>query len=166
VLKFLLGANLYVVETRYLMLRHRHRLLGFGINKDTKQVLKSVVLFYGIACGFAWLAWTALVLGPAGLKLHKHAVSFPISACIGTLGPFLACFISHRVQVGTKLPHMLKSMTCPRVRAATISSRALGYEESAGEQRVSLRIGSPADLDKRSPSCNSPRPDAPPLRGT
>jgi membrane protease YdiL (CAAX protease family) len=58
------------------------------------------VLFYGIACGFTWLAWTPLVLVPAGLKLHKHAVSLPISACIGTLGPFFACFISHRVQVG------------------------------------------------------------------
>jgi uncharacterized protein len=73
---------------------------GIGNQKDTKQVLKSVMLFYGIACGFAWLAWTPLVLSPAGLKLHKHAVSFPISACIGTLGPFLACFISHRVQAG------------------------------------------------------------------
>ncbi|HEY1949834.1 MAG TPA: hypothetical protein VGG97_22670 [Bryobacteraceae bacterium] len=73
---------------------------GIRDQKDTKQILKTVALFYGIACGFAWFAWTPLVLGPAGLKLHKHAVSLPVSACIGTLGPLLACFISHRVQAG------------------------------------------------------------------
>jgi membrane protease YdiL (CAAX protease family) len=66
--------------------------------KDKKQILKSVLLFFAIACGFAWLAWMPLVLGPAGLKLHQHPVSLPVSACIGTLGPLLACFISHRVQ--------------------------------------------------------------------
>lgn len=69
------------------------------LQKD-RRILKSVLLFYAIACGFAWLAWMPLVLGPAGLKLHKHPVSLPVSACIGTLGPLLACFISHRVQTG------------------------------------------------------------------
>jgi hypothetical protein len=50
--------------------------------KDKKQILKSVLLFYAIACGFAWLAWMPLVLGPAGLKLHQHPVrsrSRPVS---------------------------------------------------------------------------------------
>jgi hypothetical protein len=71
---------------------------GIRNQKNTKQILKTVALFYGIACGFSWLAWTPPLLGPAGLKLHKYAVSPPVSACIGTLGPFLACFISHRAQ--------------------------------------------------------------------
>ena len=41
-----------------------------------------------------------LVLGPAGLKLHKYPISLPVSACVGTLGPLLGCFITHRVQTG------------------------------------------------------------------
>jgi membrane protease YdiL (CAAX protease family) len=75
---------------------------------DNRQLLKSLVLFYGIACGFAWLAWTPLVLGPAGLKLHRHAVSLPVSASIGTLGPLPACFICHRMQAGNwRAVHLL-----------------------------------------------------------
>jgi membrane protease YdiL (CAAX protease family) len=68
--------------------------------RENGRLLRSLALFYGIACGFAWLAWTPLVLGPAGLKLHKHAVSLPVSASIGSLGPLLACFICHRLQTG------------------------------------------------------------------
>jgi uncharacterized protein len=74
---------------------------GVRDHRDAKQVLKSASLFYAIACGFAWIAWLPLVLGPDGLKLHKHAISLPVSACIGTLGPFFACFISYRVQTGS-----------------------------------------------------------------
>jgi len=73
---------------------------GLGNKQPMKQILKPVLLFYVIACGFAWLAWMPLVLGPAGLKMHKYPISLPISACIGTLGPLLGCFISHRVQTG------------------------------------------------------------------
>jgi uncharacterized protein len=69
-------------------------------HNDNRQLLKSLALFYGIACGFAWLAWTPLVLGPAGLKLHRHAVSLPVSVSIGTLGPLLGCFICHRMEAG------------------------------------------------------------------
>jgi uncharacterized protein len=65
-----------------------------------KGLWKPVALFYAIACGFAWIAWLSAVLGPDGLKLTKTHVSFPVFACIGTLGPFLACFITHRVCAG------------------------------------------------------------------
>jgi hypothetical protein len=41
-----------------------------------------------------------LVLGLQGLKLIKIAVSLPVFVCIGTLGPFLACFLCHRMQTG------------------------------------------------------------------
>ncbi len=68
--------------------------------RDPKRVLKYVALFYGIACGFAWIAWLPLVLGPQGLKLIKIAVSLPVFVCIGTLGPLLACFLCHRMQTG------------------------------------------------------------------
>jgi uncharacterized protein len=68
--------------------------------RDAKQGTRSILLYYGIACGFAWIAWMPLVLGPDGLKLHKTAVSLPISACIGALGPLLACFIAHHVETG------------------------------------------------------------------
>ena len=64
------------------------------------EILKAIALYYAIACGFAWFAWLPLVLGPDGLKLHTHPISLPISACIGTLGPFLGCYIAHRVQTG------------------------------------------------------------------
>jgi membrane protease YdiL (CAAX protease family) len=73
---------------------------GLRNRQHKKQVLKSVLLFYVIACGFAWLAWMPLVLGPAGLKLHKYPISLPVSACIGTLGPLLGCFVTHRMQTG------------------------------------------------------------------
>ncbi len=65
-----------------------------------RQLFKTLALYYGIACGFAWLAWTPLALGPAGLKLHHHPISLPVSACVGTLGPFLACFLCHRLETG------------------------------------------------------------------
>ena len=70
------------------------------VRADKKQILKSVLLFYVIACGFAWLTWMPLVLGPAGLKMHNHPVSRPVSACIGTSGPLFGCFIAHRMQTG------------------------------------------------------------------
>ncbi len=73
---------------------------GSRNKQHNKQILKSVLLFYVIACGFAWLAWMPLVLGPAGLKLHKYPISLPVSACIGTLGPLLGCFVTHRRQTG------------------------------------------------------------------
>lgn len=63
-------------------------------------MLKYVALYYGIACGFAWLVWLPLVLGPDGLKLLKTGVSIPVVGGIGTLGPLFACFIGHRVQTG------------------------------------------------------------------
>jgi hypothetical protein len=62
---------------------------GLRNKQHKKRILKSVLLFYAIACGFAWLAWMPLVFGPAGLKLHKYPISLPVSVCIGTLGRFL-----------------------------------------------------------------------------
>ena len=60
----------------------------------------AIAVFYLIACGFSWLVWSPLVLGPDGLRVLKTAASFPVTVCIGTLGPLLACFIVHRWQTG------------------------------------------------------------------
>lgn len=66
-----------------------------------RQVIKSVVLYYAIACGWAWLAWSPVVLGTAGLKLIDISPSLPVFSCIATLGPFLACFITYRIEFGS-----------------------------------------------------------------
>ena len=69
---------------------------------------QAIAIFYCIACGFSWLAWSPLVLGPDGLRVLKTSVSFPVTVSIGTLGPFLACFIVHRWQTGRwKAIHLL-----------------------------------------------------------
>ena len=68
--------------------------------ESTKRVLKPVAQFYAIACGFAWIVWSLLLLGPDGLKLLKSTLPFPVVVSIGTLGPFFACYISHRLQTG------------------------------------------------------------------
>jgi membrane protease YdiL (CAAX protease family) len=64
------------------------------------RLLKSVLLYYAIACGWAWLAWSPVVLGPDGMKLLHAKVSLPIFSCIATLGPFFGCFLTHRFESG------------------------------------------------------------------
>src|ERR1700733_5731722 len=61
---------------------------------------KLTAIFYLIACGFSWLVWLPIVLGPDGLKVLRTSVSFPLFVCIGTLGPLLACFLTHRWDTG------------------------------------------------------------------
>ena len=68
--------------------------------KSGRQLWKSVLLYYAIACGWAWLAWTPVVLGSNGMKLIHIRASLPVFTCIATLGPFLACFITHRFESG------------------------------------------------------------------
>lgn len=69
---------------------------------------KSVLLYYSIACGWAWLAWSPVVLGSNGMKLIHMKASLPVFTCIATLGPFFGCFITHRVESGNwKAVHLL-----------------------------------------------------------
>jgi uncharacterized protein len=65
-----------------------------------RQMFRSVWLYYAIACGWAWLAWSPVVLGLDGLKLIPVHAPLPVFTCIGTLGPLFACFIAHRVESG------------------------------------------------------------------
>lgn len=65
-----------------------------------KQLVRSVAIYYSIACGWAWLAWSPVVLGTGGLKLIPVTASLPVFSCIATLGPFLGCFIAYRIEYG------------------------------------------------------------------
>ena len=58
------------------------------------------VLYYAIACGWAWLAWSPVVLGSDGLKVVHISAPLPFFSCIATLGPLLGCFIAHRLKTG------------------------------------------------------------------
>jgi len=58
-------------------------------------------IYYAIACAFSWIVWIPLVLGRNGLGILHIAPSLPVFACIGTLGPFLACYWVHFRETGT-----------------------------------------------------------------
>ena len=69
---------------------------------------KAVTLYYAIACGWAWLAWSPVVLGAGGLKLIHLNASLPVFTCIATLGPFFGCFLTHRLETGNwRAVHLL-----------------------------------------------------------
>ena len=59
-----------------------------------------VLLYYAIACGWAWLAWSPVVLGSDGLKVVHIRAPLPLFSCIATLGPLLGCFIARRLKTG------------------------------------------------------------------
>jgi uncharacterized protein len=80
---------------------HSGPVAGFTNAKHRRQLVKSVLLYYAIACGWAWLAWSPVVFGTGGLKLIDITPSLPVLTCIATLGPFLACFITYRLEFGT-----------------------------------------------------------------
>lgn len=71
---------------------------------------KLIAVYYVIACGFARLAWSPLILGPNGLKVLKTSVSLPVFISLGTLGPLLGCFIAHRWETGNwRAVHVIPS---------------------------------------------------------
>lgn len=57
-------------------------------------------IFYAIACGFSWLVWAPLYLGQRGLKLLPFDPFMPVAICIGTAGPLVAAYITHRLETG------------------------------------------------------------------
>lgn len=68
---------------------------------NTKQTeWKYIAIYYAIACGVSWTLWSPLIFGRHGLKLLEISPSFPVIVCIGTIGPLLACYITHRLQTG------------------------------------------------------------------
>jgi len=62
--------------------------------------VRFAAMYCAIACGVSWLLWLPLVLGQDGLRVLRIAPSVPISVGLGTLGPLVACYLTHRVQTG------------------------------------------------------------------
>ena len=78
--------------------------------RTTAPTWKLVTVFYLIACGFSWVAWLPLILGPDGLKVLRTAVSLPVFISAGTLGPLLACFTVYRWETGNwRAVHLIPS---------------------------------------------------------
>jgi len=78
--------------------------------KRAKSAWRFLLLYYSIACAFAWIVWLPVILGPAGMKVTRIAVSLPVFVSAGTFGPCAAAFITHRVETGSwkavnLLPH-------------------------------------------------------------
>jgi membrane protease YdiL (CAAX protease family) len=61
---------------------------------------KYLAIYYSIACGIAWGFWATIILGQDGLRWLPIAPSPPVLLSLGTLGPLLGCFVSHRLQSG------------------------------------------------------------------
>ena len=59
-----------------------------------------IAIYYALACGVSWIVWTPLILGQDGLKLLSIAPSLPVVICMGTLGPLIACYVTHRLRTG------------------------------------------------------------------
>ncbi len=73
---------------------HRHVLVS------DPTTWRQSAIYYAIACLSSWMIWTPVALGQDGLKLLQIAPSGPVLICIGTLGPTLACYVTHRLSVG------------------------------------------------------------------
>ncbi len=59
-----------------------------------------IAIYYAFACGVSWTIWTPLILGQDGLRLLSIAPSPPVVMSMGTLGPLIACFVTHRLCSG------------------------------------------------------------------
>ena len=66
----------------------------------SRSVWRLAFVYYAIACGWAWIAWSPVVLGSGGLKVVQITASLPLFSCLATLGPFFGCFIAHRLKTG------------------------------------------------------------------
>ena len=67
---------------------------------STPLAWRYIAIYYAIACGFSWAVWTPVILGGGGLRLLHIVPSKPIFTALGTLGPLLACYVTHRIAVG------------------------------------------------------------------
>lgn len=59
-----------------------------------------IAIYYAFACGVSWTIWAPLILGRDGLKLLSIAPSPPVVMSLGTLGPLMACYVTHRLCTG------------------------------------------------------------------
>ena len=61
---------------------------------------RHIAIYYAIACGSSWAIWAPVVLGKDGLRLLNIAPFKPVVTSLGTLGPLLACYLTHRMATG------------------------------------------------------------------
>lgn len=61
---------------------------------------KYIGLYCAIAFGSTWLIWLPGVLGKDGLSWLPIEPSIPVVISVGTIGPLLAAYITHRLQTG------------------------------------------------------------------
>lgn len=75
-------------------------LLTSRVTNLERTAWTQATVYYAIACLSSWLIWTPVALGQDGLKLLDIRPSGPVLICIGTLGPTLACYVTHRLWAG------------------------------------------------------------------
>ena len=61
---------------------------------------KYIAIYYAIAYGISWILWSPLILGEEGLKWFHVAPPLPVVISVGTLGPLMACYMTHRLLTG------------------------------------------------------------------
>lgn len=64
------------------------------------RYVRRIAIYYAIACGSSWAIWAPVVVGECGLKLLHIAPCKPVMTSAGTLGPLLACYVTHRIYAG------------------------------------------------------------------
>lgn len=67
---------------------------------STRTTWRHMAIYYAIACGSSWAIWAPVVLGKGGLGLLNIAPSKPVITAVGTMGPLLACYVTHRISAG------------------------------------------------------------------
>ncbi len=67
---------------------------------SARTTWRHISIYYAIACGSSWAIWAPVVLGEDGLKLLNIAPSKAVITSVGTLGPLLACYLTHRICAG------------------------------------------------------------------
>ncbi len=75
-------------------------MLRDGGTEKAGRPWRFVAAYYAIACGVSWLVWLPLVLGQDGLRVLRVAPPLPLTIGLGTLGPLVGCYLTHRAQTG------------------------------------------------------------------
>ncbi len=70
------------------------------VRMHKRALWRYIAIYYCIACAVSWALWAPLILGQHGLRLFQIAPPLPVIICMGTIGPLLSCYITHRLQTG------------------------------------------------------------------
>lgn len=75
--------------------------LPTGVSLRSRTEVKSIASYYGLTCGISWTFCLPLMLGSGGLKLLNVDFPVPIFISLGTLGPFVASYLTVRMYYGS-----------------------------------------------------------------